>query len=173
MCPTKLGLEEKPSSATLKNLFQCPLPFSFSFFVCLLFKVCEHRSIIPTYMLVNALHLANRNCNCYRPFIHPDCRKITPNALESQTFCWLEFSPWASALRLSAEEAPTDIAQCGEVGVHEGLVQSCLGLLGLGDFLACSPEIAFHLYKLWGIFLFFLQFLLLKFKLLQLLLPFQ
>lgn len=46
-----------------------------------------------------------------------------------------------------------------------GLCLQGLRLLRLGHFLACSPEIAFNLHKLWGVFLFFLQFLLLKFKL--------
>lgn len=51
------------------------------------------------------------------------------------------------------------------VGTHQVTHSLGLGLLGLSHLLACSPEIAFHLHKLWGIFLLFLQFLLLKFKL--------
>lgn len=63
-----------------------------------------------------------------------------------------------------------DMAPTAMVGTHQ-VTGSGLGLLGLGHLLACSPEIAFHLHKLRGVFLLFLQLLLLQFKLLQLLLP--
>ena len=51
------------------------------------------------------------------------------------------------------------------LGWVRGFCSPDLRLLGLSHFLACSSEIAFNLHKLWGIFLLFLQFLLLKFKL--------
>lgn len=85
--------------------------------------------------------------------------------------CWLECSPGAFALRLRRH--PQTALRGDKQGNAGSWCSLGLGLLGLGDFLACSPEIAFHLHKLGGIFLLFLQFLLLKFKLLQPLLSFQ
>lgn len=57
-----------------------------------------------------------------------------------------------------------DMAPTAMVGTRQ-VTGSGLGLLGLGHLLACSPEIAFHLHKLRGVFLLFLQLLLLQFKL--------
>ena len=77
--------------------------------------------------------------------------------------CWLGFAPGALALSLSAGEA---LAQAFCVlGWVRGVRSLDLWLLGLRHFLACSSEIAFNLHKLWGIFLLFLQFLFLEFKL--------
>lgn len=107
-----------------------------------------------------ALHLANRNCNCHRQGIHPDRRKTKPNPTASQNS--LLAGIFSRGFCPEIEKAPTD----SSVGWHtRSWCSLSLGLLGLGDFLACSPEIAFHLHKLGGIFLLFLQFLLLKFKL--------
>lgn len=58
-----------------------------------------------------------------------------------------------------------DMAPTAMVGTRQVTGSLGLGLLGLGHLLACSPEIAFHLHKLRGVFLLFLQLLLLQFKL--------
>ena len=83
--------------------------------------------------------------------------------LKVTDLCWLGFTPGALALSLGAGEAPAQ-AFC-VLGWVRGLCSLDLRLLGLRHFLACSSEIAFNFHKLWGIFLLFLQFLFLKFKL--------
>lgn len=96
--------------------------------------------------------------------------KPKSNPFENNRSLLAGIAPGALALSLSAGEA---LAQAFCVlGWVRGVCSLDLRLLGLRHFLACSSEIAFNLHKLWGIFLLFLQFLFLEFKLLQLLLPF-
>lgn len=87
--------------------------------------------------------------------------------------CWLGFSqgiwPWGGKRWGAPPPPPHMISVCTGPGLRS--LQPGLRLLGLGHFLACSSEVAFNLHKLGSVFLLFLQFLLLKFKLLQLLLP--
>lgn len=79
---------------------------------------------------------------------------------QTQSFLIIKFLIcWVLSLRALAKRSTVEPRQgpCGNRWWGHTRSHSLgLGLLGLGHLLACSPEIAFHLHKLWGIFLLFL-----------------
>lgn len=79
---------------------------------------------------------------------------------QTQSFLIIKFLIcWVLSLRALAKRSTAEPRQgpCGDRWWGHTRSHSLgLGLLGLGHLLACSPEIAFHLHKLWGIFLLFL-----------------
>lgn len=148
-------------------VFQCPLPASFHFFCG--FLCLKSLNTGPWYLVcwsmsfIWRMGIATIRDNSSTAMVNQ-----TQSFFDSQNSQLSGFSssglwPKNSAVEVSRRGSYRD------GGTHQ-VTQPGLGLLGLSHLLACSSEIAFHLHKLWGIFLLFLQFLLLKFKLLQLLL---
>lgn len=171
LCPTTLGLREKPSSATLQDFSQYPLPVLLLLLVGVVF-----------FKSLNTGSLSQLKC-WWTSFVWRIGTATVTGSLSTQVvgkpkqilfkgtvLCWLGFSQGIWPRGGSAGEAPPHtISVCNGPGARS--LQPGLRLLGLGHFLACSSEVAFNLHKLGSVFLLFLQFLLLKFKLLQLLLP--
>lgn len=138
------------------TLMCVPAPASWSSSLVLWFslsKVSKHKSVVSC-VLVDVFHLANGNCNRQRRLIYHH-GKSNAILFDSQISQLSGFS--SSGLWPKRSTAEPRQGSCRDRWWGHTRSQSLgLGLLGLGHLLACSPEIAFHLHKLWGIFLLFL-----------------